>query len=271
MSKLRTPSILSRAALSAALAFLLLAAVSISGCGGRTADTSQINLGTPPGTSLILAKYVAANIGKLNDGTPELQVSTFPDCCSANIQLALSSLAIDAALMCPDSAAALIARDSRFFIVGPCLANSDVMVIRGDTAAAAKIGVSQEHLYQDTIVSLILGPGRITSPMLVSALSPAYEKGDVDGVVMDIEGAMLLQGTMLCTGGSRDDVVTYDLVARKDLPGLDNLKKAFSTAVTGLSDPLKLQSAIAAYGQFPSNGQEAALWVKENIRFLILK
>ena len=250
--------------MTAALAFLFLGV----SCGGQAGSDSQIKLGAPPGASLILVDYVAAQMNITSVATPMLDIESFPDCCSANIQLALSSLSIDAALMCPDAAKALVDRDKRYIIVGACLANSDILVVKGDPASAQKIGVSQNHLYQTDIVNKLLGAGVATTAMSYAALSPAYEKGEVDGVVINIEGALLLQGTMLSAGGAKGDVVTYELVARKNLAGLERLKAAFSEASAALKDEAKLQAAIDSYGQLPDNGTEASLWMQHNIRFL---
>ena len=236
MSRIFPPSLMFRAAMMAALASLLLSA----SCAGHTDNGSQIKIGAPPGASLVLADYVAAKMGSTNGATPMLNIESFPDCCSANMQLALSSLKIDAALMCPDAAEALVNRDDRYSIVGPCLANSDILVLRGAPGTAKKIGISQNHNYQKDIVNRILGPGLETSSMSYASLSPAYERGDVDGVVIDIEGALLLTGTRLSVGGNLGDVVTYELVVRKDLPGLDKLKDAFASAATELSNPTLL-------------------------------
>ena len=217
---------------------------------------------------MLLADYVAAQMGIDSGAIPPLDLESFPDCCSANIQLALSGLEIDAALMCPDAAGALVDRDDRYIIVGPCLANSDILVVRGGPSNAKKIGVSQNHLYQKDIVNMLLGPGPETIAMSYAALSPAYEKGDVDGVVIDIEGASMLTGTWLSVGGNLGDVVTYDLVALKNLAGLDRLKDAFAAAATALRDAVKLQAAITGSSQSPVNGKEAVLWIQHNVRFL---
>lgn len=248
----------------AALASLLLSA----SCAGQADNGSQIKIGVPPGASLVLAGYVANQMGINSGATPTLDIESFPDCCSANIQLALSSLKIDAALMCPDAAEALVVRDDRYSIVGPCLANSDILVLRGDPGTAKKIGISQNHNYQKDIVNRILGPGLETSSMSYASLSPAYDREDVDGVVIDIEGALLLTGTRLSVGGSLGDVVTYELVVRKDLPGLERLIGAFAAAATTLNDPVNLQAAITSYGQFPVSGGEATQWIQQNILFL---
>jgi hypothetical protein len=248
----------------AALATLLLSA----SCAGNSVNDGQIKIGAPPGVSLILADYVAAGMGTVKGATLALDVISLLDCCSANTEMALSSLSLDAALLCPDAAEALISSDDRYVIVGPCVANSAILVVRGDPSSARTIGISQNHLYQNDIVSALLGPAAETVPMEATALSYAYDKGEVDGVVIDIEEALQLTGTMLCVGGNKGDFITYDLVARKDLPGLGRLTDAFAAAATALNNPANLQAAIASYGQFPASAGEAEEWIQENVRFL---
>jgi hypothetical protein len=243
-----------------------------TGCRtAQTADTSTIKIGSPQGAGGLLVSYAAAKIAGKTEITPFLEISPIRDCCSSYAQMALSSQSVDAAVVCVDAAKSLIEKDDRYVTIGPCLANSDLLVVRGNPDKTQKIGVSQDHLYQETIIDNLLGTGHQSIPMASTALAYAYEKGDVDGVVTDIEEALKISGTKLSSGGNKGDVITYVLVARKNLPGLTKLVTAFSEAASDLNNSEKLQQAIVSYNSYPTEGEEAAQWISHNVRFIAPK
>jgi hypothetical protein len=246
--------------------------LTLTGCRtAQTADTSPIKIGAPQGAGGLLVSYAAAKIDAKTEVKPILEISPIRDCCSSYARMALSSRNLDAAVVCVDAAKSLIRKDDRYMIIGPCLVNSDLLVVHGDPDRAQTIGVSQDHLYQEVIIGNLPGPGKQAVPMASTALAYAYEKGDVDGVVIDIEEALKLSGTKLSSGGNNGDVITYVLVARKNLPGLTKLVAAFSEAASDLNNSEKLQQVIAKYNSYPTDGEEAAQWITHNVRFIAPK
>ncbi|MCE5336151.1 MAG: hypothetical protein LLG06_16330 [Desulfobacteraceae bacterium] len=160
------------------------------------------------------------------------------DCCAAVFESSLASSEVDAAVMCPEAAARLIEKDRRFEIIGPCVLNSDVIVCRPGFAPK-KIGVSQKRGYQTALVGALFGPGCRAEPMVPAALPYAYEKGAVDGVVIDAIRAKPLKGDRITASKTGRDTVTYVLVVGKEFkssPLFEQFLKAWEKAVAELRD-----------------------------------
>jgi hypothetical protein len=246
----KTHKLMCRAALLATLILTLPV------CSCSQNDASVIRLGAPEGAGGLLVDYAiylgqdTALITQFN-----YEAYDFQDCCSSNAQFALSSLGVDAAVVCVDAAESLIAADSRFTIVGPCIANSVLAVVR-DTSIIRTIGIAQGRLYQTEIVKSLFGDECQTVSMSPLALGAAYESGQVDGVITDVEEATHLSGTRIAVADGEHDVITYMLVARKDLPELEYLAELFGGAATLLNNADELQAAIDKFGTYETNGEE---------------
>jgi hypothetical protein len=195
------------------------------------------------------------------------KVFNYFDCCCSGTQWALSSQSLDAAILCPDEANVLIAEDSRYTIVGPCLANSVLVVVRDQTRTKS-IGVAQSRQYQERLVQNLFGPESKAKPMLIQALPAAYEKNSVDGVVVDVEQAFRLNGTRLSVNRNDIDVITYALVARKDLPCIDELINAFSSAAEELNNADSLQQAMVSLDIYPDDNTKASQWLDAGVHFI---
>ena len=192
------------------------------------------------------------------------------DCCSANSQIALASGDIDVAVLCPDAAEGLVTQDSRFTIIGPVLQNSDVLLVN-DVAKVKTVGISQNHLYQKDIVARLLGTGCQVSQVSAEGLAMAYVSGTVDGVVLDVPQALTLTGTMMAVGGTTGNVITYELVVRKDLSALNQVIQDFTSAAAELADTATLQKAINQNNIYQVTGEEASQWTQMNVRILAPK
>jgi hypothetical protein len=248
----------------AALASLFL----LTGCAPGQSESQTrtvIRIGLPDGAAGIAARYVTERMGG-----EVIMVSPIHDCCSTTAEWALSGDDIDAAILCSDAAQSLLEKDNRYIIIGPCVANSDVIVIR-DKIKTGKIGISQNHFYQTEIVKSSFGSKYELVFLMPSALPYAYEKGLVDGVVIDIEQAALLPGQTLSSRSVSGDAVTYVLAARKDYqnqPGFIKFVQGFSEAADDLTNPDILQWAIGEYGNYPANGKEAEQWISLGVRLI---
>jgi hypothetical protein len=198
----------------------------------------------------------------------KINISVLQDCCTNNMAFALSSRTIDAALLCPDAAVELVARDNRYEILGPCLANSDVAVINGG-GNAHKIGVVQGHAYQEDIARSLFGNDCETVAFLPAALGYAYQRNLVDGVITNVQEGIAFPGITVPINSSQD-IVTFVLVVRADFKSKSALEAAFSEAASNLNRREALQRAIEKYSGYSTNGEEAALWAATGIRFIAM-
>lgn len=193
------------------------------------------------------------------------------DCCTSRAEWALSSESLDAALMCPDAARRLVEKDGRFVIVGPCLANSDVVLIRDDVEPG-RIAVTQNRDYQIEVVSDRFGPTVTTTGMVTSAIPYAYERGAVDGAVLDVLKARDFGGRWLSSkNADGSDRITYVLVVSTQFQrsaGYADFIEAFERSSDELNDPVILMDAIEAYKGERITGEEAKKWKAQEIRFL---
>jgi hypothetical protein len=257
----RFPIFIARAASLAALALILIT----SACGrGPSGEGSVIRIGSPDGAGAVLANYA---VKKMNVSAEVSKAFDYFDCCYSGTQWALSSQSLDAAILCPDEADSLIAKDSRYTIIGPCLANSVLVVVK-DRTKTKSIGVAQSRQYQKRLVQNLFGPESKAKPMLIQALPAAYEKNLVDGVVVDVEQAFRLNGTRLSVNRNDIDVITYMLVARKDLPGIDELINAFSSAAEELNNVDSLQGVMTNLDIYPDDNTKASQWLEAGLRFV---
>jgi hypothetical protein len=239
----------------------------VAACSGQRLSNEAVRIGAPDGAGFILARYAAEKM------TGNTRVSLLPrvteifDCCSSTTQWALSSGSLDAAILCPDEAVSLTKADQRYIILGACMMNSVIIVVK-DQSRTETIGVAQNRRYQQEVVSDLFGQDSHTKPMLPQSLPTAYERGLVDGVVVEIEQASQIDGIMLPVNSKGEDVVTYMLVVRKDLPGRDLLVQAFSTAADELNEQNNLQKAMGEYTAGSDSKADAAQWLRAGLRFL---
>ncbi|PTN32244.1 hypothetical protein C6366_16850 [Desulfonatronum sp. SC1] len=191
------------------------------------------------------------------------EIFSLEDCCAAISQFALLSLAVDAAILCPTAAAELVAKDSRFWEVGPVLANSVVIVTR-DPEKVRKVGIAQHREYQVSIARKAFGEGVEILPISPMALGVAYESGQVDAAIVDIEDSTNLTGHKIQVGGFLEYVETYVLVVRQNIPDLGWLLSAFTAAAIELNNTKTLQSAIDGYSRVTTTGNEADIWKQQS-------
>ncbi len=247
-----------------ALAALLAISLAASGCA--RSGTGPIRIGTPGGAAGVFISYVTAqhdtgaSIKNFN-----YDMFSLSDCCSPSTLYALLSLEVDAAVLCPDAAERLIAEDSRYVNLGPLLVNSDVVVVR-DKDTARKIGIAQQRWYQAEIARRIFGPDIQIEQIMPTNLGFTYETGVVDGVVIDVQDSVRLEGERISVGDAANPVVTYVLVALKSLPQMDSLIASLAAAAARLNNAADLQAAIEAVSD--ATGDEVERWQQANIAFV---
>jgi hypothetical protein len=262
-----TRSTLGLALLSAVMA----GAVALLATRGEEQSGSRMRIGAPDDTGGIIVHAILERKGVL----PAEVVRAFDayplkDCCASTSQWALGSHGLDAAVMCPDAAERLLERDPRFEILGPCVLNSEVMLIRPGVVAR-KIGLAQKRRYQERLVMEKFGAACAIAPMLPASLPYAYARGMVDGIVIDLLKGFSIEGEKIPVGGADEDVVTYVLVARKDFMTtalFDSFLGAWEEVVAALGDMDVLLQEIERYRRMPMTGREKQDWVNARVRFL---
>jgi hypothetical protein len=242
-----------------------------SGCHpAPTAGDAPVRIGAPQGAGGLLAAYAAEKTQVRMEVTPEIDVSKIQDCCSSYAQWALSSRSVDAAVICVDAARALVEKDRRYTIIGPCLCNSDLVVVK-DPQKVRTVGIAQNRRYQEEIVTRTWGQQVRVKPMLATALAYAYEQGAVDGIVIDLEEGLRLSGSRIAVTVNGGECITYMLVAAGDFqarPGFQPFLSAFGKSALELNDPVTLQQAIAKFSAYSVSGKEAEQWIQTGIRFM---
>lgn len=196
-------------------------------------------------------------------------IHTIRDCCSSTAEWALSGNRLHMAIICPDAAARLIEKDPRYRIIGPVLANSD-MLVKHPTANVEKIGITQNRWYQKEIVEHHFGESADAAPMLPAALPYAYEMGEVQGIIVDITQGLYLPGDHL--PGYRDkERITYVLIAREGI--LDSSEAQYflqlwQESMEELKDIDVLQDAIDHYSDGETTGKEAEQWMNLGMKLM---
>lgn len=251
---------------------VLAAAVGLLSTPGNRRDPAKIQIGAPDDTGGLIIHYILNGKGfpaaEVTHGTESYSLK---DCCASASEWALSTDRLDMAVMCPDAARCLVEKDPRFEIAGPVLLNSDVMVIRPGTHLA-KIGIAHKRGHQEEIVREKFPGGCDTVPMLPAGLPFAFERGVVDGVVIDVLKAFSLAGERIASRSDGRDFVAYVLVARKELassPLYQDFMNACQRAVEELAHAATLARAIEAYKEIPWTDRETQEWKALRVRFVL--
>lgn len=234
-------------------------------CVSCQAAHEDIRIGAPDGAGEILARYAADKLNADVTVRNNSGVKEYFDCCAASTMWALSSGSLDIAILCPDEARSLVESDERYVILGPCIKNSVVIVVK-DMTKTDTIGVAQGRIYQETLVKDVFGQTTVTRSMLIQSLPTAYERGIVDGVVIDIDKSIYLDGMVVPVPG--EGVITYLLVARKDVADLDKVKEVFSQAARDLNNADILQEMIEVVFADSNEKPKATRWFENGFRYL---
>ena len=255
----------------ALLSTVMAGAVAFLSTRGEEQVGFRMRIGAPDDTGGIMIHAILER-KELLPGEVVRAFDAYPlkDCCSSTSQWALGTRGLDAAVMCPDAAERLLERDPRFEILGPCVLNSEVVVIRPGVVPR-KIGLAQKRRYQEGVIMEHFGAACAIAPMLPASLPYAYVRGMVDGVLIDVMKGFSLEGEKIPVGGADRDFVTYVLVARKDFMAtalFDSFLETCQDVVAALGDMDVLLQEIERYRRMPMTGREKQDWVNARVRFL---
>lgn len=251
---------------------LIMAAVAMVASPRGRRDPSRSVIGIPADTGGLIVHHLLRR-----QGLPfEVSVTPFEtyavkDCCASTAEWALSGSLLDLAMLCPDAADRLVQKNSSFKIVGACLFNSEVLVLRPGRAPK-RLGIAQRRDRLRVLLEAYCGTKCTPQPMLPASLPYAYERGIVDGVVLDFLKGSSLTGERIPLGGSEGDRATYVLVVRREWERslryrqfLDLLRQA----VSDLERPEVLIGAVAAFKGLSWTSREIDEWKRLKIHYAV--
>jgi hypothetical protein len=229
-------------------------------------------VGLPDGAAGLLANYVLTE--KMSQHSIEaiqFEPYTLYDCCASASQYALGSGRMDIAIMCPDAARALIAKDNRFEIVGPVMMNSDIIIVRSDADLRKPvIAVSQKRIFQQQMVAHRFGETAEAAPMMHTAVPFAYTRGVVQGAVVDIIKSFDLAGTPVNQEDRSQNICTYVLVCKKSLHEsvqYQEFMERYADAVRELADSKRLLYILQTYASAHITMGDITTWTKMNVHY----
>jgi len=173
-----------------------------------------IRIAAPEDFCGILARYLMRD-KELVDAKFIEKALPLMDCCGTTTEWAMSADEIDVAWLCPDAAENLLKKDDRFLIMGPALVNSYILVVRGNMNPK-RIAYSQKREYQKSLIQERFGIDCDIIPVMPTALPYVYERGNVDGVVIDVLKGLDLKGKHMRLSNNNKDIITYMLVVSKE-------------------------------------------------------
>lgn len=188
------------------------------------------------------------------------------DCCGSQTELALAAGNFDLAVLCPDSADKLIASGQPYMILGTLVVNATVLVT-SQNAFPHTVGYMNAREIQKELVWSNLNSSIEMKPMLPAGLPYALERGAVEGVVLDILGALQI-------GGYRTPLLaeypTSVLVVHKDLlgsPELVNFLEVYNRAVEEMNSPEILRMELSKKLAIENGSHEVTIWREMGVQF----
>lgn len=229
----------------------------------------NIKIGVSNDTSGIVIDYMIKT-ERLNNAELDRNFEPYSikDWWASTAQWALSADVLDLAIVCKEAAGKFIENDSRFEIVGPCVKNSDIFVLR-EGIKPKKIGLTQNRVYQEQLVKNTFGKECEIVPTMAAALPYVLEKDRVDGIVVDAVKGMSVSGVKQRI--SKEDYVTYVLVVRKDFkekPIFNKFIKLYNDSVNELQLKDVLFKQLRSYIDKSISIENINEWSKWRVEFL---
>lgn len=189
-----------------------------------------------------------------------------PDCCSSQTELALAADYFDLAVLCPDGAEKLLASGQPYEVLGTVVVNAKVLVTSRD-AIPRTVGYMNAREIQKQLVWSNLNSSIAMQPMLPASLPYALERNAVEGIVLDILGALKIEG---CLTPLLSEYATSVLVVRRDLldsPELAGFIQAYNQAVAEMNRPEILKVELAKYLGVENGDNEVQIWREMGTQF----
>ncbi|NLW91714.1 MAG: hypothetical protein GXY34_08955 [Syntrophomonadaceae bacterium] len=191
------------------------------------------------------------------------------DCCSSQTELALAAGNFDLAVLCPDGADKLVASGQPYVVLGEVVDNALILVTTQDKLPQT-VGYMNGREIQKELVWSNLDSSIEMQPMLPAGLPYALERKAVDGVVLDILGALKIEGYRTALPA---DYPTSVLAVHKDLLGTPELAifiKAYNQAVTEMNSTGVLTRELAGKLELENSSAEVKVWKDMGVQYRML-
>lgn len=142
-----------------------------------------------------------------------IEIYSFQDCWNNSTQLALSSDAIDLAILCTSKAKEFVKKDERFEMMNSSFLNTNVIVIKDNKPKKIAVSIGREE--EITMIRDLLGDECEIVEMSPRVLPYALEKGEVQGIVIDYLKSLDLNGQVIFPKNNKD-YNTFSLVGKKE-------------------------------------------------------
>jgi len=213
----------------------------------------------------LLIKYLAGEDSSALE-VVNMSYQQLQDCCNSQAELALAAGNFDMAVLCPDEADKLISSGQPYKILGTVVVNAKVLVTQQD-AMPRTVGYMNAREIQKKLVWSNLNSSIEMQPMLPAGLPYALERKAVDGIVLDILGALKIGGHRTALPS---DYPTSVLVVHQDLltsPELASFVKAYNQAAAELNNPEILTLELAKYLAIENGVNEVKIWREMGVQF----
>ncbi|MEJ8554792.1 ABC transporter substrate-binding (seleno)protein SaoB [Tepidibacter sp. Z1-5] len=174
---------------------------------------------------------------------------------------------MDLAIICEDAAKEFVKNNDGFKIVGSCVKNSDVFILK-DNKIPKKIGIAQNRKYQQKLVKAKFGSSCQVYPMTATALGYALENNTLDAVVLDSLKAWKLNGKKEISNYNKD-YITYVMVVNKEFEKKDLYEefiKYYNESIYELRNEKLLKKQLSSYINTTIPDEEVRDWKKLNVK-----
>jgi hypothetical protein len=174
---------------------------------------------------------------------------------------------MDIAIICEDAAKEFVKNNYEFKIVGSCVKNSYVFILK-DNKLPKKIGIAQNRKYQKELVKAKFGSSYQIYPMTATALGYALENNTVDAIILDSLKAWKLKGKKEISNYNKD-YITYVMIVNKGFEKEDSYKKFikhYNESIIELKDEELLKKQLSNYIGTTISDEEVQDWKKLNVK-----
>ncbi|SHK11719.1 hypothetical protein SAMN02745248_01817 [Hathewaya proteolytica DSM 3090] len=186
--------------------------------------------------------------------------------------MALSSDALDVAIICSSKAQEFKRKDSRFFVFDKAITNSSIIIQKDERNKS--IGVSSGRQYEKDMVSQLLGKEYAPFAMETRALTYVMETGKVGGIVIDYFNSLNVPGKRIFPKKA-EEFDTYSIIVNKKFysgPEYQKFKQSYNNIISYLlEDYNMLKVSEKLFGGDYTDERRVREWQKLNIKIHPLK
>ncbi len=200
----------------------------------------------------------------------EMSYQQLQDCCSSQTEFALSAGNFDLAVLCPDSANKLIESGQPYHILGPIVENSLILITKQDNIPHT-VGYMNAREIQKELVWSNFDESIEMKPMLPAALPYALERDQVDGIVMDIIGALQMGGYYKPLPSRYPTSVLVVHKKKLNTPELKNFIRVYNKAAAEMNNTDLLKTELEKKLKIENGSEEVEVWQKMGVRYRLLE